>query len=99
MDEKREYEDRMNPGVQPEYVVQKQLRLTDLLFALRKRLAAKKKLPAYLIFSDATLREIGEKKPVSRDEFLAVKGVGEAKADRYGKAVTELVRQFVEAEG
>ena len=39
MDEKREYEDRMNPGVQPEYVVQKQLRLTDLLFALRKRAA------------------------------------------------------------
>ena len=39
MDEKREYEDRMNPGVQPEYVVQKLLRLTDLLFALRKRAA------------------------------------------------------------
>ena len=72
--------------------------LLAALFALRKRLAAKKKLPAYLIFSDATLREIGEKKPVSRDEFLAVKGVGEAKADRYGAAFTALVRQFLEAE-
>ncbi len=37
------------------------------LYALRKRLASKQKIPAYLVFSDATLREMVQKKPFSND--------------------------------
>ena len=70
--------------------------LLAALFALRKRLAAKKKLPAYLIFGDATLREMAARRPQSRDDLLAVKGVGEAKADRYGAAFLAVVREFCE---
>jgi len=70
--------------------------LLAALFSLRKRLAAKARLPAYLIFTDAALREICAKKPLSREDLLGVKGVGEARADRYGAAVLALVSQFLE---
>ena len=70
--------------------------LLAALFNLRKRLAAEKKLPAYLIFNDATLREICARKPQSREELLSVKGVGEVKADQYGQAFLRLVREFCE---
>ena len=66
------------------------------LYALRKRLASKQKVPAYLVFSDATLREMVQKKPFSTDELLNITGVGEKKAARYGTiflaAIEEAVR-------
>lgn len=70
-------------------------KLLQQLFMLRKRLAGKQKIPAYMVFSDATLREMCTQKPMSVDEFLNVKGVGEAKAERYGSAFVTLVREFL----
>ena len=72
-------------------------KLLERLYALRKRLAAKQKLPAYMVFNDATLREICQRKPLSMDEFLNITGVGEKKAARYGAAFLQLVREAVEA--
>ena len=40
------------------------------LYALRKRLAAKQKLPAYMVFNDSTLRQMALKKPLSVEELL-----------------------------
>ncbi len=37
-------------------------------------------MPAFMVFSDATLREMAEKKPMSIDELLNISGVGEKKA-------------------
>ncbi|MGN0707501.1 MAG: RecQ family ATP-dependent DNA helicase [Faecalibacterium sp.] len=71
-------------------------KLLDSLYALRKRLASKQKVPAYMVFSDATLREICVKKPVTMDAFLDITGVGEKKAARYGAAFLEQVREMVE---
>ena len=48
--------------------------LLGALYALRKRLAAKQKVPAYMIFNDATLREMARKKPLSLDELLNITG-------------------------
>ena len=59
--------------------------LLAALYALRKRLAAKQKIPAYMVFNDATLREMARKKPFSLDELLNIPGVGEKKAAHYGK--------------
>ena len=80
----------------PQPQTEKDQQLLAALFNLRKRLAAKRKMPAYLVFSDAALREICARKPQSIDELLSVRGVGEARADRYGAAVLGLVRQFCE---
>ena len=56
------------------------------LKALRKRLAEKEKVPAFVIFSNATLEDMAKKQPKTMDEFLTVSGIGRVKAQRYGTA-------------
>lgn len=70
--------------------------LLNALYALRKRLANKQKIPAYMVFNDATLREMAAKKPLSMDELLCITGVGEKKAARYGSAFLRAVEEAVE---
>ncbi|RDI75290.1 ATP-dependent DNA helicase, RecQ family [Gaiella occulta] len=48
-------------------------------------------VPAYVVLSDATLREIAAARPASRAELAGVKGFGPAKLERYGDAVLGLV--------
>jgi DNA helicase-2/ATP-dependent DNA helicase PcrA len=43
-------------------------------------------VPAYIVFSDATLKAIAEMRPGSKAEMLDVPGVGPAKLERYGAA-------------
>ena len=59
--------------------------LADLK-ALRKRLAEKEKVPAFVIFSNATLEDMAKKQPKTMDEFLTVSGIGRVMAQRYGTA-------------
>ena len=59
--------------------------LADLK-ALRKRLAEKEKVPAFVIFSNATLEDMAKKQPKTMDEFLTVSGMGRVKAQRYSTA-------------
>ena len=70
-------------------------KLLAALYALRKRLAAKQNVPAYMVFSDATLREMVQSKPLSMDEFLNITGVGEKKAARYGMAFLRAIEDMV----
>lgn len=63
--------------------------LYEKLTALRKRLADEKKIPAYLIFSNATLVEMAVIKPITRDAMLEVKGVGDKKFETYGEVFLE----------
>ena len=70
-------------------------KLLAALYALRKRLAAKQNVPAYMVFSDATLREMVRSKPLSMDEFLNITGVGEKKAARYGMAFLRAIEDMV----
>ncbi len=70
---------------------------SDPLFArLREwRLATSREqsVPAYVVFSDATLQAIAAARPASRAELAGVPGVGAVKLDRYGAAVLELCAQ------
>jgi ATP-dependent DNA helicase RecQ len=61
------------------------------LRALRKRLADEQRVPAYLVFSDATLAEMAARKPGTYVEMLAVNGVGQKKLERYGDAFIEAI--------
>jgi ATP-dependent DNA helicase RecQ len=54
------------------------------LKSLRKRLADGRKVPAYVIFSDATLLAMAAARPRTRAEFLAISGVGPKKLASYG---------------
>jgi ATP-dependent DNA helicase RecQ len=58
--------------------------LFERLRALRKRLADEHGLPPYVVFHDATLREMAARRPLTLDEFAKLPGVGQAKLARYG---------------
>lgn len=60
--------------------------LFSRLRSLRVRLARLQGVPAYVVFSDKTLREMALTRPGSMEELLEVGGVGEGKARRYGQA-------------
>ncbi len=72
-------------------------KLLAALYALRKRLAGKQNVPAFMVFNDATLREMAQKKPLSMDELLNITGVGEKKAARYGMAFLRVIEDFTES--
>jgi ATP-dependent DNA helicase RecQ len=61
---------------------------------LRSRLARETGKPAYIIFSDAALRDMCRKRPHSPEQFLAVSGVGEVKLERYGEDFMSVIRNY-----
>ena len=69
--------------------------LFDLLKNLRTKLATASHVPAYIIFTDASLKDMCQKLPRTIEEFLEVSGVGDSKAKKYGKVFTELIRGYV----
>jgi ATP-dependent DNA helicase RecQ len=68
--------------------------LFDVLRALRKRLADEHGVPPYVIFHDATLREMAQQRPATLQEFARIRGVGEAKLSRYGERFIDAIRQY-----
>ena len=72
-----------------------QISVNDLLFmklkSLRSKLASEAKVPAYVVFSDAALRDMCRLCPVTRDEFLNVSGVGKRKAEQYSDEFCRLI--------
>lgn len=66
--------------------------LLDSLQQLRKQIAEREKIPAYLIFSDDALHDMTEKKPVSLEAFGKIRGVGDLKLEKYGKVFVALIR-------
>lgn len=63
------------------------------LRALRKELADAQGVPPYVVFSDATLKDIADKKPTNTSQFLAISGVGYAKLEKYGDAFLACVKK------
>ena len=68
--------------------------LFDQLRTLRAELARQAGVPAYLIFHDATLLNIASAKPSTEAELLAISGVGEQKAKKYGQAVLAVIAEW-----
>jgi ATP-dependent DNA helicase RecQ len=61
------------------------------LKALRRELAAERGVPAYVVFSDATLLRIAQQRPSSDDELLAISGIGPKKLELYGHALRQAI--------
>ncbi|MBN2320561.1 MAG: RecQ family ATP-dependent DNA helicase, partial [Acidobacteria bacterium] len=68
--------------------------LFENLRKLRLDLAREKGVPAYIIFGDATLRELARKRPSSPEDLLFVSGIGLKKRDTYGKRILEVIRKY-----
>ncbi len=67
--------------------------LFDSLRDLRRSLAAEAQMPPYVIFHDATLREMAALRPQSLDQLATVGGVGAKKLEAYGDAFLAVIRQ------
>ena len=65
--------------------------LFDALRELRSTLAGQQGVPAYVVFSDVTLRELARVRPSTLERLLAVKGVGQKKRDDYGQVFLERI--------
>jgi ATP-dependent DNA helicase RecQ len=77
--------------------VENQQRPDEALFGrlkqLRKVLADARRVPAYIVFSDATLLKMAERRPRSLDDLRTVPGVGPRKLLEYGEAFLDLLRE------
>ncbi len=65
--------------------------LFEALRKCRKEIADRLDLPPYVIFHDATLRQMAEHRPTTEADLLSINGVGEAKLERYGRAFLEVI--------
>lgn len=66
------------------------------LKALRLEIAQERQVPAYVVFSDATLRDLARCRPSSHDMLLCVRGIGERKADDLGRPFLDLISRYCE---
>jgi ATP-dependent DNA helicase RecQ len=61
---------------------------------LRYSISQKKKLPAYIIFNDKSLKAMASDLPGTENEFLAISGVGMNKMEQYGTKFMEVIKRF-----
>ena len=68
--------------------------LFEKLRKLRRRLAEEKHVPAFVVFSDATLRDMARLKPTTAEDFLKVNGVGEKKCEQYAEDFLRAIAEY-----
>ncbi|MNJ75641.1 ATP-dependent DNA helicase RecQ [compost metagenome] len=66
----------------------------EQLRLIRRELAEKERVPSYIIFNDATLREMSVVCPTSEADMLKIKGVGEMKFRKYGEVFIEFFQNM-----
>lgn len=71
--------------------------LFETLRKLRSEIAAKKQLPAYIVFGDAVLRGMARQRPSTLGRFLRVKGVGQQKSQHYGPVFLAAIQHYCQA--
>jgi ATP-dependent DNA helicase RecQ len=84
-DRKRRSEGVPNPSGDP---------LFEALRAKRRELAAEAGVPPYVIFHDATLRDMAQIRPKSLRDMALVSGIGARKLDDYGEAFLSVIKRF-----
>ena len=67
--------------------------LWEALRECRRKIATERNLPPYVIFHDATLKQMLAERPADRDALLRISGVGQAKLERYGEQFLEVLRR------
>ncbi len=72
--------------------------LLERLKALRKKIASTLGVPAYVVFNDASLREMSVKMPLTTHEFMNISGVGSIKAERYAKQFAAVIQDYIDSE-
>ena len=73
--------------------------LFDRLKLLRRKIAIEDNVPAYVVFSDATLTQMSAEKPITENAMLAIQGIGLQKFNTYGKDFIDLFKLFIKDSG
>ncbi|MEL6472248.1 MAG: DNA helicase RecQ [Cyanobacteria bacterium J06623_4] len=73
--------------------------LMNELRALRKKLADEQSVPPYIVFSDASLRQMAQNRPQTPGDFSKISGVGNRKLVQYGETFTQSIRSFCGSNG
>ncbi|UCF16102.1 MAG: DNA helicase RecQ [Phycisphaerales bacterium] len=68
--------------------------LFEALRKLRRSIARRKGVPAYIVFGDTTLRDMARLRPSDHVRLLEVKGIGEKKSRQYGEDVLATIRDY-----
>ena len=66
---------------------------------LRRRLADERDVPSFVVFGDASLRQMAARFPENTDEFGRISGVGAAKLEQYGADFIGVIQAYIEAHG
>jgi ATP-dependent DNA helicase RecQ len=69
--------------------------LLSILKDLRKKIAKQASQPPYNIFQDPSLEEMAIQYPITLEELQNITGIGAGKAQRYGKEVVEIIKNYV----
>lgn len=72
--------------------------LFEKLRQLRYHISLEENIPAYLVFNDATLKEMESKKPLTNEAFKGINGVGQRKLEVYGEVFINEIKAFLVAE-
>jgi len=70
--------------------------LFDILRKLRTKIAKKRHVPPYVIFSDKTLHEMARLLPTSRGSMLQITGVGQVKMQQYGETFCDEIKNYLD---
>jgi ATP-dependent DNA helicase RecQ len=73
--------------------------LFDTLRQLRREVATERSVPAYIVFSDATLRDMARRRPSTIERLLEVNGVGEKKAADFGEQFLSCITDYCRQNG
>jgi ATP-dependent DNA helicase RecQ len=77
--------------------LQREPELFELLREVRKKLAGENDVPAYVIFSDKSLKDMAAKVPRNSNDFRQVHGVGEAKLEAYGPIFLRAIGEWADS--
>lgn len=69
--------------------------LYEILRSWRNEVASKKGIPAYTVLNNATLEELSASKPTELTELMGITGIGQAKLNKYGQSIIDLVRNYI----
>jgi ATP-dependent DNA helicase RecQ len=69
--------------------------LFEQLRFVRKEISARQQVPPYVIFPDSTLNEMSQHYPITLSELAQIKGVGQAKLEKYGEEFIQVIQAYV----
>lgn len=73
--------------------------LYERLVSLRRDIASEEKIAPYMVFGDATLRNMVSSYAINQEQMLSISGVGQIKYEKYGKLFEDIIKEYMNEKG